>query len=304
MTISTLLLVAATAWLGEAEAEAQAPAVGPRSGALVIHGGNTVLPEVAARFVALGGGPEAEFVLIPTANEMDGDARAGWAKSWSRQFGARRVRVLHTRDRAEADSEAFVAPLKTAGGVWFGGGRQWRLVDAYLGTRTQRALEEVLNRGGVIGGTSAGATIQGSYLVRGAREGNHIMMARGYEQGFGYLRRVAIDQHLIARHREDDLVPVIDAHPDLLGLGIDESTAVVVQGDRFEVVGRSKVAIYDGQPHGDRRYYFLEPGDRFDLAGRRRLEVKEAPRPDRIGPTSARDGSFPGPAGRSPGRLR
>ena len=68
-----------------------------------------------------------------------------------------------------------------------------------MGTRTQREIEAVLARGGVIGGSSAGATIQGSYLVRGAREGNQIMMAKGYEQGFGYLRGVAIDQHLLAR---------------------------------------------------------------------------------------------------------
>ena len=97
-----------------------------------------------------------------------------------------------------ADTEAFAAPLKTARGVWFAGGRQWRLVDAYMGTRTQREIEAVLARGGVVGGCSAGATIQGSYLVRGAREGNQIMMAKGYEEGFGYLRGVAIDQHLLA----------------------------------------------------------------------------------------------------------
>ena len=122
-------------------------------------------------------------------------------ETFIRRFGVKNVTVLHTRDRAEADTEAFVAPLKTARGVWFGGGRQWRLVDAYMGTRTQREIEAVLARGGVIGGGSAGATIQGSYLVRGAREGNHIMMAKGYEQGFGYLRGVAIDQHLLVRGR-------------------------------------------------------------------------------------------------------
>ena len=98
-----------------------------------------------------------------------------------------------------------------------------------------------LARGGVIGGSSAGATIQGSYLVRGAREGNQIMMAKGYEQGFGYLRGVAIDQHLLVRGRADDLVEVIDMKPELLGLGIDEPAAVVVHGDRLEVIGRSVV---------------------------------------------------------------
>ncbi len=188
-----------------------------------------------------------------------------------RGFGVKYVTVLHTRDRAEADTEEFVAPLKKASGVWYGGGRQWRLVDAYMGTRTQRELEAVLARGGVIGGSSAGATIQGSYLVRGAREGNHIMMAKGYEQGFGYLRDVAIDQHLMPRHREDDLVDVIEKNPELLGLGIDERTAIVVQGDRFEVIGKSVVGIYDGKDHDGKRYYFLAPGEQFDLKLRKRV---------------------------------
>jgi cyanophycinase len=220
--------------------------------------------------VALAGGADAEVVLIPTATEAEQfDARAAGEK-FAREFGLKRVTVLHTRDRAEADSEAFVAPLKTARAVWYTGGRQWRLVDSYRATRTQREIEAVLARGGVIGGTSAGATIQGSYLVRGAREGNAILMAPGYEEGFGYLRGVAIDQHLLPRHREGDLVRVIAAHPELLGLGVDESTAVVVQGDRLEVIGRGVVGIYDGKDHDGKRFYFLAPGERFDLRERRR----------------------------------
>ena len=86
------------------------------------------------------------------------------------------------------------------------------------------------------------------------------MMAKGYEQGFGYLRGVAIDQHLLARHRADDLVEVIDKKPELLGLGIDEPAAVVVQGDRMEVIGRSVVGIYDGKDHDGKKYYL--PGTR------------------------------------------
>lgn len=257
------------------------PAVGPKDGALVIVGGGRVGPEIVSRFVELAGGPEAEVVLIPTATEAErfDTKRAG--DSFARAFGLKRVTVLHTRDRTEAESDAFVAPLRAAKGVWFGGGRQWRLVDSYLGTRTQKEIEAVLARGGVIGGTSAGATIQGSYLVRGAREGNTIMMAKGYEVGFGYLQGVAIDQHLIARKRENDLVGVIEAHPELLGLGIDEATAIVARGDRFEVIGRSKVAIYDGKAHGDKRYYFLAAGDQFNL--QERQPVKAAA-PDPVNP--------------------
>ena len=244
---------------------------GPDHGALVIVGGGAVGPEIAARFVALAGGPESEFVVIPTASETERIDTKRAAERFARTFGVEKVTVLHTRDRAEADTEEFVAPLKKAKGVWYDGGRQWRLVDSYLNTRTQRELAAVLARGGVIGGSSAGATIQGSYLVRGAREGNRIMMAKGYEAGFGHVRNVAIDQHIIPRHREQDLVPVIEAHPELLGLGIDESTAVVVQGDRFEVIGKSVVGIYDGEDHDGKRYYFLNKGEHFDLKERRRL---------------------------------
>ena len=225
------------------------PEVGPARGSLVIVGGGRQGSEITRRFVELAGGPEAEFVLIPTANEGD-------------DFDLEKL------------GKEFAAPLKTAQGVWFGGGRQWRFVDSYLGTRTQREIDAVLARGGVIGGSSAGATIQGSYLVRGAREGNQVMMAKGYEVGFGYVKNVAIDQHVIARNRLDDMPAVIDAHPELLGLGIDEGTAVVVEGDQFEVIGRSKVAVYDGKEYDGKKYRFLTKGDRFDLKTRQKSPEK------------------------------
>jgi aminobenzoyl-glutamate utilization protein B len=246
--------------------------VGPRTGTLVIDGGGQN-PAAVRAFVALAGGQDAEYVLIPTATEAEPDADdlERGRKRFAGAFGISHVTVLHTRDRAVADTEAFAAPLKTARGVWFGGGRQWRLVDSYMGTRTQREIEGVLARGGVVGGSSAGATIQGSYLVRGAREGNHIMMAKGYEEGFGYLRGVAIDQHLLVRGRQDDLVGVIEKKPGLLGIGLDEPTAIVVKGDRFLVVGRTVVGIYDGRDHAGKPYLFLIPGEQFDLRSRRRV---------------------------------
>ncbi len=172
-------------------------ASGPVKGSLVVVGGGEVGPEIGSRFVELAGGPEAPIVVIPTAGETDPipNPLPGFLK----RAGAQNVTVLHTRDPKVADTAEFVAPLRTARAVWFNGGRQWRLVDAYAGTRTEREIRAVLDRGGVIGGSSAGATIQGSYLVRGAREGNAIMMAPGYEKGFGYLEGVAVDQHLITR---------------------------------------------------------------------------------------------------------
>jgi cyanophycinase len=252
---------------------AAGPVVGPAHGSLVVVGGGRLGPEIVNRFIELAGGPDAAFVVIPTADTADMFGPDYLQKNFLVKAGAKNVTVLHTRDRKVADSKEFVEPLKKARGVWFSGGRQWRLVDSYLHTRTEKEIRNVLRRGGVVGGSSAGATIQGSYLVRGAREGNTLMMAPGYEQGMGFLRRVAVDQHLIRRHREDDLITVIDAHPVLLGIGIDESTAIVVKGDQFEVIGESKVAIYDKlHPGADgKRYYFLSPGDRFDLKARATL---------------------------------
>lgn len=244
--------------------------VGPSNGSLVVAGGSVKDPTIYERFIALAGGPEAPIVVIPTAGsgETYGDFWPGLKRL--RDAGAVNLKVLHTRDPREADRETFIAPLLEARGVWFSGGRQWRLVDAYLGTRTLTEIRGVLGRGGVIGGSSAGATIQGSYLVRGDSSTNTIMMG-DHTEGFGFLKNVGIDQHLLQRNRHFDLVEVIEAHPELLGIGLDEDTAIVVRGDSFEVIGNGYVAIYDSTNIvGDGwRFYFLAPGDRYDLSTRK-----------------------------------
>jgi cyanophycinase len=247
--------------------------LGPEHGSLLIVGGGQLPPAIIDRFIELAGGKDAPMVFIPTAEEVD-PPRATVENNWLTKAGCTHVTMLHTRDAKVADTAEFVKPLRDAKAVWFEGGRQWRLVDSYLHTRTEREIRNVLGRGGVVGGSSAGATIIGSYLVRGAREGNTLMMAPGYEEGMGFLKNSAIDQHVITRHREDDLNQVIDRHPGLLGIGIDESTAIVVRGDRFEVIGKSKVFIHDAKhaPADDgKKWYMLSAGDSFDLAARRKL---------------------------------
>jgi cyanophycinase len=208
-----------------------------------------------------GGGP-ARWVYVPTATDpVDGCV----PPSFTTTAGAT-VSVLHTRDRRVADSDTFVAPLRSATAVFFEGGRQWRLVDAYAGTRTEHELRAVLDRGGLISGTSAGATIQGSYLVRGSPLNNTILMSPGHERGFGYLANVAIDQHVVAWRRQNDLARVIAAHPGLLGIGIDEGTAAIVQQNTMTVIGCSVILITDGAVHDGKPYYALRRGTRFDLA--------------------------------------
>lgn len=249
--------------------------VGPAKGTLLVVGGGTLGPEIVNRFIELAGGKDAPMVFIPTAGEDATYNDAYLQRQFLARAGVKNVTLLHTKDRRVADSKEFVEPLRKARAVWFAGGRQWRLVDSYLNTRTEREIWNVLKRGGVVGGSSAGATIQGSYLVRGAREGNTIMMAPGYEKGMGFLKKVAVDQHLLRRNRQDDLVGVVQKHPELLGIGIDESTAIVVRRNTFDVIGVSKVAIYNphSPPGADgKRYYFLSAGERFDMASRKKIE--------------------------------
>lgn len=244
--------------------------VGPANGALVLVGGAMESEEIYRRFIALAGGPDARIVLIPTAaGEGEYDESYDGLEVW-RSHGARNLTILHTLDPSEANSDDFVEPLKQASGVFFFGGRQWRLADTYAGTKTEAELRKVLERGGVLGGTSAGASIFGSFLVRGDTDTNALIIG-DHQTGFGYLRGVAIDQHVLRRNRHFDMLELLEAHPELLGIGLDEDTAIVVRGDHFEVIGESYVLIYDPltSTGRDGTFYFLAPGDGYDLATRR-----------------------------------
>jgi len=257
------------------------PEYGPPKGTLVIVGGGALEGTgILERFIQLAGGPDASFVIVPTAGgnrTADGAVRAYKEEDvvgpWVKR-GIKNVRMLHTHDPKVADTEAFAAALRGADAVWFNGGRQWNIVDSYMNTLTYKEFHQVLARGGVIGGSSAGATIQGDYLVRGAIAGPEIMMTpeKEHERGFNFLRRSAIDQHINTRNRWDDLVPVIQKMPELLGIGLSEGTAIIVTGDRFEVAGRWKVAIHDTtrlyQPW-EKPYFVLSAGDVYNMKTRK-----------------------------------
>ena len=270
-----VVFVAAALLLVVAPGDAQdpppsgSPRVGPARGSLVIIGGAVRDGKIVERIIELAGGPDAPLVVIPTAGGASRYDQSWRGQRLFRDAGATDITVLHTYDPEVADTDEFVAPLRRARGVFFGGGRQWRLADAYLNTLTHRELFALLERGGVISGSSAGASIMGSFLIRGDTRTNTVMMG-DHLQGFALLKNVGIDQHLLRRNRHFDLLEVIEAHPELLGIGIDEDTAVVVEGDRFEVIGRSYVAIYDSQRKipPDGRFYFLAPGDRYDMGSR------------------------------------
>ena len=276
-TLSIALASGAVAQAGDA-----APRVGPPRGAVMVVGGGAQGPELYAKFIELAGGPDALIIDVPTAGG-DSAYPADWRGTRGlKAAGARNVLVLHTLDRRVADSDSFTTPIARAGGVWFEGGRQWHLVDRYAGTRTERAFHEVLARGGVVGGSSAGASILSSYMLRGARAGNATIMAPGYEVGFGFLRGVAVDQHVVARDRLRDLADsLLPRRPDLLGISEDEGTAWVIRGDTADIVGRSKAFVYGGRDANDSGVPFLtlRPGDRYDMGARRvmRRAIDDSP---------------------------
>jgi len=280
---TTLLLVVGLTGAGKPAGSLQdpVPEYGPPKGALVIvGGGSTDGTTIMEKFIELGGGPDGKFVIVPTAGgnrNADGTLIAYTEERsiapWLRR-GLKNVKMLHTHDPKVADTEAFASVLRDATAVWFDGGRQWNIVDSYAGTLTYREFHKVLERGGVIGGSSAGATIQGDYLVRGDTSGPNIVMTeeKNHQKGFEFLRKVAIDQHINTRLRWDDIIPVVKKYPNLLGIGLSEGTAIVVKGDRFEVMGKWKVAVHDNtrlyQPW-EKPYYVLGAGDVYNMKTRK-----------------------------------
>lgn len=259
---------------------AKAQTTGPTNGHLIIAGGALSDTTVFNKFIELAGGAESHIVVIPTAGgyEVTEQRINSLIADWKNK-GAGKVSVLHTIDPNEANQESFTKVLDEATGVYFPGGRQWRLADSYLNTKVQEKLFQLLDRGGVIAGSSAGATIQGSYLARGDTQNNTTMMG-DHEVGFGFIKNIAIDQHTLARNRQFDMFEIIEKRPDLLGIAIDENTAILVSGNQFVVMGQSYVMIYDGT-HWDQvegkyvpneahqeRFHVLRRGRKYNLQSR------------------------------------
>jgi cyanophycinase len=303
LTLVTAALLVAVSLAPTAAKQEAAPEYGPPNGTLVIvGGGGTNGTPIMEKFIELAGGAEeGRFVIVPTAGgnrDNEGNLREYVEEDVIRSWIGRdlkNVTMLHAHDPAVADTEAFVQPLLEATAVWFNGGRQWNIVDSYAGTRTYTEFHKVLERGGVIGGSSAGATIQGEYLVRGDTSGSSVVMTdeENHQKGFEFLRKSAIDQHINARNRWDDIIPVVAAQPHLLGIGLSEGTAIIVTGDTFEVMGRWKVAVHDNthlyQPW-EKPYYVLSPGDKYNMKTRKILELGNGTTPRRGGAGRGRGG--------------
>jgi cyanophycinase len=237
-------------------------------GTLLVCGGGGVPESVLRRFIELAGGRSARLVVIPTAGEWADEP--GWdpADAWRRR-GISSVTVLHTMDRRRSNDPAFVRPLHEATAVWIGGGHQSRLSEAYAGTAVERALQDLLKRNGVIGGTSAGAGIM-----------SRVMIVKGRDEadvgpGFDLFPDVVIDQHFLKRNRFRRLMKVLEERPGLLGIGVDEETALEVDlgAQRARVLGTSYAVVCVPDPSGGTPHVeVLKPEDEADLRLVRRGE--------------------------------
>ena len=184
-----------TSWRREAIERTLVPFPAPQpqtpfleNGTLVIVGGGRTPRGLMNRIVELAGGKDARMVYIPCSESDEVEVPRSILAQWKR-MGVKSATWIHTKDRQAANSdEELLAALRNATGLWFGGGRQWNFVDSYYGTEAHRLMKDVLNRGGVIGGSSAGASVQAKYMCRANPVANFDIMAPGYERGFGLHR--------------------------------------------------------------------------------------------------------------------
>jgi cyanophycinase len=229
-------------------------------GALVIAGGGPLPGSIIERVLDLGGGEDARLVFITTASSLADSPQMELQKMVWTQRPHQSFTVLNARTREEAQSESFVEPLRQATAVWFVGGNQNILTDRYLGTKTETELHRVLQRGGVIAGTSAGAAIMSRVMIGGGRTDPLLTT------GFGFLPQTIVDQHFLRRNRQVRLTTALQRHPGHVGIGIDEETAAVITPGKLEVVGNSDVLVHvlaaEGRPELKRQ---LQPGDTLEL---------------------------------------
>lgn len=261
----------------------------PARGHLVLIGGGDKPPEVMRKFVELAGGKDAPIVVIPTASS-EADAPDYYEKLFREELGCLDAVSLRIRSRADASRPDFAALARKARGIFFGGGDQIRITNALLGTPVGDAIAAAFAGGAVVGGTSAGTACQSERMITGEGDFTQVR-TRSVElwQGLGFLPPdVVVDQHFLRRQRQNRLLSVVLEHPGLLGVGVDEETAIWVRPDgTLQVLGESGVMVFDAKGAAISRQprptgqdllgvrslslHLLLPGDTFDLSSRRPL---------------------------------
>ena len=261
---------------------------------MVIGGAEDKLGErvILSRFVQLAGGDKAQICVISTASSL-GEAAPDLYRHIFTRLGAAGVTGLRPETREEANDPGTVDALKNATGIFMTGGNQLRLSSVIGGTKLGGAILEAHGRGVVVAGTSAGASAVATHMMAfgssGATPKNRMAHV---SVGLGLLVNVVVDQHFEQRTRLGRLLAVVAQSPSLIGLGLDEDTAAIVDAnDILEVIGRGAVTIIDGsdvitdafQATGHKpmmvsnaRLHSLPSGYRFDLRARRVLPLDDS----------------------------
>ncbi|MGV2829824.1 cyanophycinase [Myxosarcina sp. GI1(2024)] len=219
-----------------------------KRGQLLVIGGSedkegecTVLRE----FIRRAGGREARLVIMTVATSLPGEVGATYRGIFE-NFGAETVDIVDTGIREDASDSRDLELLQQATGVFFTGGDQARITDLLKDTEIDKLLHQKYQNGLVIGGTSAGAAMMSDVMiVEGEAETHPRLETVTLEPGMGFLSGVAIDQHFVQRGRLGRLVSALIQEPSRLGIGIDENTAIIVNGDEIEVIGEGGVTIID-----------------------------------------------------------
>jgi cyanophycinase len=223
---------------------------------------------ILSRFVELASGPHMHIVVISTASSLGEEATELYRELFT-QLGAERVSGLRPLTREEANEPAAAKLVDQATGIFLTGGNQLRLSSVVGGTSLGLALMRAHSRGAVIAGTSAGASAVSTHMMAFGTSGPtpKSRMAQ-VSAGLGILRNVVVDQHFEQRTRLGRLLAVVAQSPSLIGLGLDEDTAAIVNADEtLEVIGRGAVTIVDGS---------LLVSDAFETRGHRPIMVSGA----------------------------
>jgi cyanophycinase len=210
-------------------------------GNLVIAGGGPTIPEITERALALAGGKKAHVLIIPQASTR-ADTGQRSEEMW-RKAGATHVTVLDFKDK-----KAALAAIKDATLIWMPGGSQSLLMKILSQNGMVGPIRDRFQHGATIGGTSAGAAVMSVIMLNGEARLDRVVTSTSKDaEGLGLWPDVIIDQHHIRRYRFNRLFSAVVNHPKFVGIGIDESTAIVVRGRSFEVIGKSGVYVIDGR---------------------------------------------------------
>ena len=245
---------------------------------LVLIGGGKRSPEMVSRFVEWAGKDKARILIITWATSAPQESFDALKKDFdsfpTTSFDHAPVAPLDAEKRAE-----FLRRLKTTTGVFFSGGDQNRIMEVLKDETLYNALRERYKAGVVFGGTSAGTALMSTPMMTGENDLRVIDGAKvGTQQGLGLLPNAILDQHFIVRQRENRLFGLILHNPTMLGVGIDEDTALLVKDNRYaEVIGATYVMFVDGSSKkATFMINLLKSGERFDLVKRKVITKRKS----------------------------